>query len=615
MPLFGEIINQAYSITMGIQDSYQLCNAQVTLLPLLLEMNDPRYRAILDNATVWLENLDKNPELETMASELFKCLISAKYFDDALDKVRVIPVLEIQSGLIGELASKMIENDQIDDGIELIDILTDIQGWIDVFYKVCLALVEKKLPDKVVELAFQVHDDDWTQAWEWSSSLYYLSYALAERRFIRQAKDLVHFIPDQEMAQVAMGEVLMLADTFSGDEYIKDTLRGEGFIDDDAHPEDELRTENANSLDVSDLIKKGKLRQALRYANEVSNKAGSDAVYFQIIKSLVIQGDLDEAFRVHQAIKTPQWKEQALVELCIGFSRQKQVDRAIKIANSVKDPVLQYKILDQIAFVSEEISPTESESLFSHITNDIFSIESPVIKTSVYRNHANYLARANRRYSEKAYQLLNTANQIAVTFYSRPKDFALSKITIALAPTITFDKVQLLINKITDNRWKEITISELEMPKGTGYANLVPSDIQEDILEDFADSNERLDSAVTVNEISNFENYLSTLDVNRALEKISAIRRLISTIDDYSIQSQMERAFSTYLAKNGKWVEALENLGDRDLDEFIEIIADWCPYFEHYDKNLPSNVITQSIEIASWFRSDWGEIYQILNSQ
>jgi hypothetical protein len=68
-------------------------------------------------------------------------------------------------------------------------------------------------------------------------------------------------------------------------------------------------------------------------------------------------------------------------------------------------------------------------------------------------------------------------------------------------------------------------------------------------------------------------------------------------------------------AQARRFGDALTSLGPRELDRFLQTLAQWAPFFEQIKPRLSIDVLTEGIRIAGWVRVDWRKTHELLSSE
>ena len=73
------------------------------------------------------------------------------------------------------------------------------------------------------------------------------------------------------------------------------------------------------------------------------------------------------------------------------------------------------------------------------------------------------------------------------------------------------------------------------------------------------------------------------------------------------------RSVADALAQAERFSYAFAILGLSDLDDFLQVLAEWGPSFEKVASGLAIGTLREATGIAGWVRSDWREIHALLS--
>lgn len=360
--------------------------------------------------------------------------------------------------------------------------------------------------------------------------------------------------------------------------------------------------------------------QARNYIKTISDPVGQSSAEVSLALNLAKSNYFfEDAENAARRIQEKQWKESVFLELVITLLNQKLFCEAEIIVKEIEDRQIQIDALSQLGVA---LFKTEHKELYQEKIDEIFIT---LIARAEMPRELKILVKALSQVER-----YNHAEKIASSIQELSlRAEALSELAKALAQKGDFSEAKRVLNTIEAD-WLRVEVLIAIARKRAEINDLEASATFSMAMQEAEIIREGWQRSKALGELAIALAQADYTDkANEAFRKAKVTAKEVmdfwlhpnGQIRD-SRQAQVYRCLSEALAKAGKFTEALNILSSPEaiqvynlleLDPFLGALLNLITIVENNQPKCSFRVLTETIRIAGWVRSDWNNIYELIS--
>jgi tetratricopeptide (TPR) repeat protein len=305
----------------------------------------------------------------------------------------------------------------------------------------------------------------------------------------------------------------------------------------------------------------------------------------------------DEARQTATAIEDDHYRAEALSSIAVALAQVGRFDEARQTVTAIESDDYRAKALSSIAVALAQVGH------FDEARQIATAIERDDYRTAAFREIAAAHAKTSNIAAIAVFdQVRQTTTAINVAqFYTK----ALHEIAAALARLGRFDEARQISNAIEDHHDRAVALTDITAALATLGQFDEACQAAAAIEDDYYRAEALCDIAAT----------LAQTDDPAASIAFDQARQTATIVESHYARAAALRDLAAALANAGRMGGqggAFGTLGLRDLNEYIESIANWHEAFERVQHGLTLRILRETLRIAAWAQPSWGEIAKML---
>jgi hypothetical protein len=334
-------------------------------------------------------------------------------------------------------------------------------------------------------------------------------------------------------------------------------------------PDDRDWSQSRRDLAVA-LLRAGRFTEAEEIRKQVKNSIVAEDVQVELAAALAAARRFDEALSIARSIERDVEQGEALGKVTIELAEAGRLDKAREVLTSIRRDYNRVTSLIALATVLVRIGDNSAEATFAEAYQQALSIREGWFP-----------------------DLLQAA--------------ALSDLAVAFARSGRFDKAMEIVPLIR---------ASMEWASAMGEIAVALIQIQPD-RQDEADTLFNAVWGLVENLQDEWERGRVLLVLAEALAKVERLEEAEKAV--LLIQNPIQRSGSladlaAAYARAHRFSDALTALGTRELEYFLQSLAEWAEAFEQVEPGMSVAVLREASEVAGWVRPEWRQIHELLRT-
>ncbi len=319
--------------------------------------------------------------------------------------------------------------------------------------------------------------------------------------------------------------------------------------------------------------------------------------------ALLRAGRFTEAEEVRELVKNAILFEEVQSELAAALAEAGRFDEALSIACSIERDVEQATALGRVTVeLAESGCLDEARQVLASIPRDFNRATSLIALAAVLVRIGDDSAEAT--FGDAYKQALSIDEGYLSDLLQAT---ALSDLAVAFAHAGRFDKAMEIVPLI------RATIDWARAMGGIALAWIQIHPDQQDQADTLFNAVWRLGQDLQ----DDWERGRVLLVLAEALakgERLEEAKKAALLIQAPLQRSEALTDLAAAYARAHQFSEALTALGTRELDDFLQSLAEWAEAFEQVEPAFSVAVLREASEVAGWVRPDWWQIHELLRT-